>query len=121
MPIYEFRCRKCRRRSSVFVLSYKEEFSHTCPHCGSAELTRIMSRFATGRSEDARLESLADPSKLGDVDENDPASVARWMKHMGKEFGDELGDDFDETVDEALASEEGSPEGKESEGESEGF
>lgn len=119
MPIYEFRCKKCRRRSSAFVLSYKEEISHACPHCGSSELTRIMSRFATVRSEEDRVESLADPSKLGDVDENDPASVARWVKRMGKEVGDEMGADFDETVDEALASEEGSPDEKESNGESE--
>lgn len=109
MPIYEFRCLKCRKKSTVFVLSYKEKVSHTCPHCGSAELTRVMSRFATVRSEEDRLGSLADPARIGDVDENDPASVTRWMKRMGKEFGDELGDDFEGTVDEALASEETSP------------
>ena len=54
-----------------------------------------MSRFATVKCEDARLDSLADPSTLGDLDENDPASVARFMKNMGDEFGDDLGDDFD--------------------------
>jgi hypothetical protein len=61
-----------------------------------------MSRFTTVRSEEDRLESLADPSSLGDLDENDPQSVARLMKKMGKEFGDELGDDFDSAVDEAM-------------------
>jgi len=34
---------------------------------------------------------LSDPSKMGDVDENDPKSVARMMKRMGKEMGDEFG------------------------------
>lgn len=62
-----------------------------------------MSRFATVKSEDARLESLADSADLGGMDENDPASVARFMKKMGKEFGDELGDDFEGAVDEAMA------------------
>jgi hypothetical protein len=62
-----------------------------------------MSRFATVKSEDARLESLAESGGLGDVDENDPASVARFMKKMGQEFGDELGDDFDSAVDEAMS------------------
>ena len=61
-----------------------------------------MSRFATIKSEEARLESLADPGGLGDIDENDPASVARFMKKMGREMGDDLGDDFDEAMDEAL-------------------
>ena len=62
-----------------------------------------MSRFATVKSEDARLDALADSSSFGDVDENDPGSVARFMKKMGKEFGDDLGEDFDAAVDEAMA------------------
>ena len=61
-----------------------------------------MSRFATIKSEEARLESLADSSSMGDIDENDPASVARFMKKMGREMGDDLGEDFDEVMDEAL-------------------
>jgi hypothetical protein len=62
-----------------------------------------MSRFATVKSEEARLDALADSSSFGDLDENDPGSVARFMKKMGKEFGDDLGDDFGSAVDEAMA------------------
>lgn len=60
-----------------------------------------MSRFASPKSEEARLESMADPSKFGDIDENDPQSMARFMKKMGKEMGEDLGDDFDEVLEEA--------------------
>jgi hypothetical protein len=66
-----------------------------------------MSRFATIRSEDDRLESLADPSQLGDLDENDPRSVARWMKKMGGAMGDDVGEDWDEMVDEVTEQEAG--------------
>ncbi len=71
-----------------------------------------MSRFARVKSEDERLDALADSADLGDIDENDPASVARFMKKMGKEFGEDLGEDFDSAVDEAMteASEEGGEE-----------
>ena len=62
-----------------------------------------MSRFATVKSEEDRLEAMADDPGLGDLDESDPKSVARFMKKMGQEFGDELGDDFDSAVDEAVA------------------
>lgn len=110
MPIYEYRCRDCRKRSSLLLLSYKEKAEPICPYCGSRQLARIMSRFATVKSEDARLESLGDDPSLGNVDENDPASVARFMKTMGKEFGDELGDDFESAVDEAVESERDAPE-----------
>lgn len=61
-----------------------------------------MSRFATVKSEDARLDSLADPSQYGDLDENDPKSMARFMKRMGQEMGEDLGDDLDEAMDEAM-------------------
>jgi hypothetical protein len=60
-----------------------------------------MSRFAAPKSEEARLESLADPSKFGDVDENDPQSMARFMKKMGREMGEDFGDDLDEGLEEA--------------------
>ena len=103
MPIYEYECRDCRRVVSLLVLRPAAADAPHCPRCGGAALTRLMSRFATVKSEEARLESLADSSSLGDLDENDPASVARFMKKMGQEFGDELGDDFDSAVDEAMA------------------
>jgi len=59
-----------------------------------------MSRFATVRSEEDRLDSLADPSNLGDLNEDDPQSVARWMKKMGSEMGEDLGDDVDQALEE---------------------
>jgi hypothetical protein len=75
-----------------------------------------MSRFATVRSEEDRLDSLADPSSLGDMDEDDPKSVAKWMKKMGSEMGEDLGDD----VDEALEQEAGAGEDLEASSEAAG-
>lgn len=63
-----------------------------------------MSRFATIRSEEDRLDALADPSSLGDLNEDDPQSVARWMKKMGNEMGEDLGDDVDEALEEEAGS-----------------
>ena len=110
MPIYEYECAGCRRRVSLLVLRPSTAEPPTCPRCGSSELSRVMSRFATVKSEDARLDALADSASLGDLDENNPASVARFMKKMGREMGDDLGDDFESAVDEAMdesAEEEG--------------
>lgn len=45
------------------------------------------------------MEDLADPSSFGDLDENDPRSVARWMRKMSNEVGEDLGPEFDEVVD----------------------
>jgi len=60
-----------------------------------------MSRFCAVRSEESRMESLADPSKWGDLDENDPKSMVKFMKKMGRELGDELGEDYDQLIEEA--------------------
>ena len=51
-----------------------------------------------------RLDALADPSSLGDLNEDDPQSVARWMKKMGSEMGEDLGDDVDEALEEEASS-----------------
>ena len=69
------------------------------PALRGTQLRRLMSRFATVRSEEDRLDSLADPSSLGDLDEDDPKSVAQWMKKMGNEMGEDLGDDVDEALE----------------------
>ena len=107
MPIYEYDCQGCRRRVSVLVRSLSGQGAVRCPRCGSPELHRLMSRFTTVKSEDARLDSLSDPSQYGDLDENDPRSVARFMKRMGQEMGEDMGDDLDEAMDEAMAEGDG--------------
>jgi hypothetical protein len=85
----------------MLTLRVSEAVTPTCTKCGSTTADRLMSRFATPRSEESRLDSLADPGSLGDLDESDPKSVTRWMRKMGKEMGDELGgEDFDEMMDE---------------------
>jgi len=101
MPIYEYYCGKCRRRMSFLVLSVAS-FRPVCKYCRSEDLEQLFSRFATPKSEESRLESLADPSSLSGLDENDPGSVARWMKKMGKELGEDLGgEDIDQMAEEA--------------------
>jgi putative FmdB family regulatory protein len=102
LPIYEYRCRDCGRKSSFLTLSVKKELDPKCKKCGSANLEKLVSRVAVSRSEESRMESLADPSKLSGLDENDPKSVARWMKKMGKEMGEDAGEGFDQSIDEAM-------------------
>ncbi|MHB1004272.1 MAG: FmdB family zinc ribbon protein [Chloroflexota bacterium] len=99
MPIYEYRCQACGLRQSVFFRSFAADAPIKCRRCGSSELRKLISSFYAPKSEDALLESLADPGNLGDVDENDPRSMARWARRMAQETGEDLGSDFDEMVD----------------------
>lgn len=107
MPIYEYRCGNCKRRVSIFFRSFADTNNAApCPNCGSTSLTRLVSRVATVKSEEARMEALSDPSSFGDVDENDPKSMARFMRKMGDQMGGEdLGPEFNEMVDRLEAGE----------------
>ncbi len=98
MPIYEYRCEDCGKRNTYLILPGHSS-TLSCKHCKSRQLERIMSRFAAPKSEEARIQALADPSNSGGVDENDPKSMARFMKKMGKEMGEDFGDDLDEAME----------------------
>jgi len=113
MPIYEYRCKECRKKSTFITLSAKAALEPKCKHCGSPKVEKLVSRVAVFRSEESRLENLADPSNLSGLDENDPKSVARWMKKMGKEMGEEMGEDFDQLAEEAAEEGEKTDEGQE--------
>jgi putative FmdB family regulatory protein len=52
MPSYEYRCNNCGRPLTFSYRTYKEydEAERVCPHCGSADLTRLISRVAIAKS-----------------------------------------------------------------------
>ncbi len=105
MPIYEYRCEDCGKISEFLLIKSDETFVPQCKKCKSKKMSRVLSKVRVIRSEESRLESLAEPSKWAGLDERDPKSMARWMKRMGKEFGEELGEDADRMVDETLEEE----------------
>jgi len=102
MPSYDFRCLDCKRRFEVY-LSYSEYGKQNlqCPRCGSVQVQRRIGRVRFTRSEESRLENLADPANLDGL-EDDPKSLGRMMRKMKAELGSEVGDDvgpeFDEVV-----------------------
>jgi putative FmdB family regulatory protein len=51
MPIYEYRCEECGKRSSSLLPSFSSP-DPVCPHCGKPALRRLVSTFATVRSSE---------------------------------------------------------------------
>ncbi len=107
MPIYEYRCSDCRKKTTVFLRSLSEKKEPVYGHCGGKNLSRLFSRFASPKSEEARMERMANPSAWGGLDENNPRSVAEFAKRMGREMGDEFRDgmdgNFEEMVDREMS------------------
>ncbi len=108
MPIYEYRCNDCGKISEFLFIKTDETFTPQCKRCKSKKMTRVLSKVRVIRSEESRMENLADPSKWGGIDEKDPKSMAKWMKKMGKELGEDMGEDVDQVVDEAMEEEKAS-------------
>jgi putative FmdB family regulatory protein len=98
MPIYEYGCQACGKRSSVFVRSMSTTVKAQCQHCGSRKLRRLISRVIVRRGAGGSLESF-DERMLADVDESDPRSMARFARRMRDELGEEMGPEFDQAIE----------------------
>ncbi len=99
MPTYQYRCLDCRKRFEIFM-TYAEygQRTVTCSHCGSARIERRIGRIRIAKSEESRLDDIADPDSLEGL-EDDPRALGRMMRKMGSEMGEEMGPEFDEVID----------------------
>lgn len=61
MPIYEFHCGKCERDSEILVRSSDWEGTK-CPHCGSTQLAKKFSTFASATAGTAAAKPSAPPT-----------------------------------------------------------
>jgi putative FmdB family regulatory protein len=99
MPIYEYRCHGCTKKVSVFQRSMTAVSTPRCPECGGGELSRLVSQFAFHRGVDFDDgPEFDDEAFMDGVDENDPASVARWARQTADRMGEELPPDFDDQL-----------------------
>ena len=100
MPTYDFICNNCNERFDVF-LTFAEYGKKTvkCAHCKSKNVRRRMTKVRIAKSEESRMDSMADDFSGFEGLEDDPKAMGRMMRKMGKEMGEELPAEFDEVVD----------------------
>ncbi len=67
MPLYVYDCRRCQSRMEVLQRSFLTPRDSACETCGSTDLDRVFTPFATYRSELDRLRGL-DPRYYDRVD-----------------------------------------------------
>ena len=102
MPIYEYFCFDCKKRVSVLfrTLAEADAGAAACPDCAGPRLRRLMSRLRVLRSEENRIESMAeDPSLLSGLEQEDPRALAHFMRKMSDETGEPLDDEMNEVMD----------------------
>ncbi len=100
MPTYDFICNNCNERFDVF-LTFAEygKKKVSCTHCKSKNVRRRMTKVRIAKSEESRMESMADDFSGFEGLEDDPKAMGRMMRKMGKEMGEELPSEFNEVVD----------------------
>ena len=100
MPLYEYRCQDCRRRSTVLVRSMSNVPEPSCEHCGGGNLTRLISKVSFHRSWGNSLDWMPDSGHPGDMDQEDPREMSQWMRRMQREMGDEVTPEFEQMLEE---------------------
>jgi len=100
MPTYDFICNNCSQRFDVF-LTFAEYGKKTvkCAHCKSRNVRRRMTRVRIAKSEESRMESMADEFSGLEGMEDNPKEMGRMMRKMGRDMGEDLPPEFDEVVD----------------------
>lgn len=101
MPIYEYFCFDCRKRVSVFfrTISAASTTEPRCPKCEGIRLRRLVSRVAVLKSEESRMENMADPSMMAGLENEDPRALASFMRRMSNEMGEPLDAEMTEMID----------------------
>jgi len=104
MPVYEYRCQACQRKFSALIGMTAEPDDEKCPHCGSTDTAKLVSRFARFRSEDDRIDALAD--RLETMGEPDSATEMREvMKEMGRAMDEDVSDEMEEMFEADMSGE----------------
>jgi len=69
-----------------------------CPHCGSIETDKLVSRFARYRTEDDRIDALADQIEtMGEPDS--PSQMRELMREMGKATDEDVSEEMEEMLE----------------------
>ncbi|MEW6286616.1 MAG: zinc ribbon domain-containing protein [Chloroflexota bacterium] len=100
MPAYDFICNDCNQRFEVFM-TFAEYGKKTvkCTLCGSKNVRRRMTKVRIAKSDESRMESMADDFSGFEGLEEDPRAMGKMMRKLGKEMGEELPPEFDEVVE----------------------
>lgn len=101
MPIYEYRCNDCGTEFSMLILNARESMRAKCTSCGSADISRLLSRFAYHQTEASRTDAVDTGKPRDESFYKDNRNIGLWAKKRAKEMGVDLGKGFDETVEKA--------------------
>jgi putative FmdB family regulatory protein len=86
MPVYDYRCNHCGRQAALFYKSYKDydRATHTCPHCGSTDMTRLISRVAIAKPG-KDYANMTSNEMLSVLEGGNTGEVGQMMRDLGQD------------------------------------
>ncbi|MEI9476958.1 MAG: zinc ribbon domain-containing protein [Deltaproteobacteria bacterium] len=99
MPIYEYRCNRCKKVFSQLFLNAQEVKDAKCKFCGVKDLTRLLSSFRVHQTEASRLKDLDTYKRPSDDFYKDSRNIGLRTKKRMNELGVDLGPKLDEIVE----------------------
>ncbi|MBM4436473.1 MAG: zinc ribbon domain-containing protein [Actinobacteria bacterium] len=100
MPVFEYRCKRCGRRTTKLFKTLAAVATPPCAHCGSRRMERLYSRITVlkggGASDDRDAGDLRGMDEVASgVESGDPRSLARMARRMSDEMGEGIPPEYD--------------------------
>jgi putative FmdB family regulatory protein len=105
MPSYDYRCKNCETRFSLFYKTYHDYDSATrlCPNCASAELSRVIDRVAIQKPT-RDFTKMSSGEMLSVFESGDSRQVGEMFQQVGG-TSPELGLPYHEATQKLLSGE----------------
>ncbi len=102
MPIYEYRCQKCGHQQEQFHRSLDNTKVPDCETCDDGLMQRVISRFATPKTESQVLDQYGTPGPGASPDAyRDPRQIGRWAEERFDQMGVEMPAEAKQMIDAA--------------------
>ena len=99
MPIYEYKCKHCNFISGHLILKPSDRKKIACRNCNGKKLRKIVSRFATHKTESQRVAEVDPTKKTDDSFYKDDRNIGLWAQKRMQQLGMDTGDSFKETLE----------------------
>ena len=102
MPVFEYRCKRCGRRTSKLFKTFAAVKTPPCGHCNSRRMERLYSRPMILRAGAGADDSDGGDGDFGDdstmmkgLESGDPRSLARMARKMSDDMGEAIPPQYD--------------------------
>ena len=97
MPIFEYRCLDCGRKYRALV-GMTADASVECDHCKSPRGEKLVSRPGKFRTEDDRIDEIADRLEhFGEPEST--AEMRELVRELGRAADEDVADDMEEMLE----------------------